>query len=618
MNRVVASTALLCTLLAPALSGCSKDATGNPPGGTCTQGSDCASGRCENGVCLAALEDGAVADPGDTGVSSDLDGSIDTPDTGPFICLAPNEECTPGGTVCCTGLCQFGDAGMGTCAEASLCALEGAPCSEATDCCSLGCIAGKCGTACKPVESACAGPTDCCSGLCTGGACATLPGASCKNLGETCAAPLDCCSQNCQAGVCTRASFCSAANDICYANADCCNGTCNLPAADGPGRCAAALTAPGASNCVIGGEPCVDSGSCCSHLCLDLGTGMPSCVLGSGCRERGEICRESAECCGVSNSGVFCSKEVGAEFGRCSNKQSCQPVGNCCGAFGDSCPQNCCEGQKEVCKKDEAGLSRCFGGYDKASCPSGWTGEDPCCIAEGASCQFSDQCCDDTPCVAEGTVYVCRAPQCVSVGTLCNPLETDPNKRCCDGLACLPNGEIDYVCRAGEQPQPGRDAGVVDPGYDAGELGYDAGPPIEADAGWTCERNGQACSDASSCCSGLCIGGVCSGCRVLGGDCAAALECCSGVCTGGKCADPFSCVSQFGVCSGTSDCCPGTYCDIAPGAPNGTCQVGSVCSSAGQGCTDTQPCCVGLSCQNAVGALCAAGDPRCTCRLDVN
>ncbi|MBI5545339.1 MAG: hypothetical protein HY901_15735 [Deltaproteobacteria bacterium] len=599
LRRIAFAVASLASLA----GGCSCNEE-VPIGGQCTDNADCASGLCVDGVCQTP---GAV----DAGGNDGADAALACHDLG---AACDPQQAPP----CCSGICRATDGGTPTCRESSLCQQQGSSCTDGTECCSQVCTSNKCaGGMCKPIGEGCAEAGDCCSTICTAGLCAQIPNSVCKNLGEVCAASGDCCSKNCQGGRCVRAAMCSAEGDLCLEALDCCNGTCNLPAAGGPGLCAVGWTAPGATGCIIGGEPCSDSGNCCSHLCEDLGSGQSTCVLGSGCRERGEICQGDGECCGTDTSEVTCSKTAATDLvGRCANPHGCAPVGNCCGAFGDNCRQACCNGHQAVCKLDSQGLSRCFGGCTiddecSADCPNGYDGLDPdCCIAEGQECQFRDQCCDMLPCIQDGTgKYVCQAPTCTPAGQSCTP----GTSICCNGLSCEPSGEIGFICRTSSVTPGGADGGVTNPSGDGGTVGpgYDAGP--------TCAANSAACTLDGQCCSGLCLAGVCASCKANGAGCTAPGECCSGLCTNGTCDPGATCVSQGGACSGTSECCPGFACDVPAGAANGTCQPGASCPTTGQNCSTTQACCQGLACFNAAtGDPCASGDPRCTCHIVIN
>jgi hypothetical protein len=539
----------------------------------------------------------------DAGIPASPDGSIDgaVPEE---VCLALAAPCTPGvAPACCAGICREDGSGAAVCSQVDVCGADGAACTSPTDCCSLQCSAGRCSALeCLQLGTACAAATECCSGTCTAGLCAALPGATCGTLGEACGDDAGCCSQNCVAGRCAGASSCSAAGDLCYEALDCCNGGCNLPIGGGPGTCALSVSAAGSPNCTVAGEPCVGDTGCCSRTCLDLGSGKSTCVLGSGCRQTGEICSKSTDCCGWDTSRVVCSLAfTDPPVGRCANGVACQPVGNCCGLFGSNCPQDCCDGKKAVCRLDISGLSRCFGGG--AVCPNGYDGLDPeCCIADGEECEFRDQCCDLAPCVQVDGRYVCQSPQCAAAGSPCVPGATGAGA-CCNGLSCLSSGELGgLVCRTSTTPGAGgADAGVV------------------LDAGQACLENGASCSSADACCSGACIAGACGSCRTDGLACASGAECCSGSCAAGTCVAPQTCVNQGGICSGTAECCPGFSCSIPAGQANGSCQPGATCSASGQICSSAQSCCSGLRCTNlSTGTTCAEGDARCACRVVLN
>jgi hypothetical protein len=255
-------------------------------------------------------------------------------------------------------------------------------------------------------------------------------------------------------------------------------------------------------------------------------------------------------------------------IGRCANKQGCQPVGNCCGALGANCEQACCDGQKDVCRADTNGVSRCFGGG--GTCPNGYDGMDPaCCIAEGQPCQFRDQCCNFNPCIKDDDAggFVCRAPQCIAAGLACTPGGVGA-AACCNGLSCEPDGQGGTICR---QPFETPDGGFPD--------GGDVTP---------CLPDQVACTTGSQCCSGFCVAG--------------------------KCVPPTTCVAIGGTCTGTSECCSGLTCNIPAGQANGTCESSGTCSSAGQSCSTTQLCCARMRCVTVTTRLpCAATDPVCFC-----
>jgi len=266
--------------------------------------------------------------------------------------------------------------------------------------------------------------------------------------------------------------------------------------------------------------------------------------------------------------------------GRCDQGNACNPVGNICGApvlpDGGSinAPQDCCDGQKDVCKLDSSGIPRCFGG-GSTTCPTGYTGEAPCCIAPGNECQFKDQCCGGAPCVpGPGGKLVCTVGTCKAVGATCSS-----STECCSGTDCRLTDTGIYACQ------------TIPPPTDAGTP--DAGTP---DAG-VCQANGTACTTGNQCCSQRCLGS-------------------DGGVGSGTCEAPTACQPQGSVCTSTSDCCTGYSCSIPPGATRGTCQ-GASCTGPGQACTTNGQCCTGLSCLDSTNYYCA-GTGDCTCRALLN
>jgi hypothetical protein len=312
---------------------------------------------------------------------------------------------------------------------------------------------------------------------------------------------------------------------------------------------------------------------------VDLGYGATVCQPVGGCKLTGNFCTDDDNCCG---GGVNPNGSVACSGGRCDNGQSCNGVGNICGAgklpdggtTDINASQNCCDGKKDVCKVDSSGVPRCFGG-GSGQCPTGYTGEEPCCIGDGATCQFSDQCCGGALCLPAGNgTLTCQRPTCAPVGATCEP-GADAGAGCCAGTECLPTGEIGYACQQRTPPGPRPDGGTGTP---------DAGP--------SCRANETACTSASQCCSSICTGGVCKA--------------------------PSLCQPQNGACTSGADCCQGLRCEVPSGAVSGSCQPGATCSASGQACSGTNPCCSGLTCEGAnTGALCNGTEP-CLCTLIIN
>ena len=124
-------------------------------------------------------------------------------------------------------------------------------------------------------------------------------------------------------------------------------------------------------------------------------------------------------------------------------------------------------------------------------------------------------------------------------------------------------------------------------------------------------------------------------CRKPGDTCATSAECCNLIpcvpdstgtycCAGNPPNDAgVVCVPSGGTCSATGDCCVGYVCNIAPGAPSGTCGTppnptdGGTCAYPGQNCGTTTPCCGGSSCMYAPTNTACSGQNNCTCEVTV-
>lgn len=509
--------------------------------------------------------------------------TANTTDGGPqSTCLAQGVSCsTAQGGVCCSGVCGTG----GVCTSPIFCKGPGEACVTSTQCCTNHCLGGTCSAQqCSDVAQGCAVNGDCCTGNCVGGTCAAIPGATstCKVIGQACASGADCCSTNCQGGVCVRAYSCQANNDVCLANSDCCGNVCS--GSGGTAGYCVQITGGGGGGCIQDGNPCAGSSNCCTRICLDLGSGASVCQVAGGCRLTGDYCPSQIACCGGEAVGGV-GGDVQCTNTRCDNGQSCNPVGNICGEwqplpdggqFKINASENCCDGKKAVCKLDQSGIPRCFGGGSN-QCPTGYTGDPGCCIAAGQNCAFRDQCCNNNLCLpGPGDAgFVCTPPtSCDPVGASCTPGASN----CCTGTYCLAAGEFGYACQT---TGGGGDGG-------AGGGGGDGGVPNPGDAGTgTCLSNQSNCTTAA--------------------------ECCSKVCIAGKCQPPAACQPQGSICTSAADCCTGLTCQINPGNVSGTCQQsGGSCGGLGQSCSPASPCCLGLDCVTSSIGLCDGTTP-CTC-----
>jgi hypothetical protein len=339
------------------------------------------------------------------------------------------------------------------------------------------------------------------------------------------------------------ASYCIQPGDVCYRSTDCCTGLCEKAAGAAAGVCKAIATT-GSGSCTQDGVVCSDCTNCCSRNCAPYArSGVKICQPASGCKLTNNLCQKSSDCCGgdptasVEGAGnVTCELAAGLSppLGTCRNPMGCQPRGNVCGKrdgdnnmCGGNAREDCCDcppPKFNCCKPDNVGIYRCFGG-GSGTCPTGYTGKAPCCIAGGERCQFSAECCDGTPCVPDdqGVLRCLARPP---AGTAC--VNTDgrctTTGDCCSGLTCdITPGQTYGRCAAPPAPPPPPpDAGTTDasPPTDA------AAPPLDAAPPPVCSFYGQSCA-ATPCCTGtglvcvvtgthtLCAGGTSCVCTVV-------------------------------------------------------------------------------------------------------
>jgi hypothetical protein len=145
------------------------------------------------------------------------------------------------------------------------------------------------------------------------------------------------------------------------------------------------------------------------------------------------------------------------------------------------------------------------------------------------------------------------------------------------------------------------------------ELGGNAGSSNTAatphDATNSCLPSGDACSNASECCTGRCDFGLCLGqtglCSANGVHCAASAECCSGRCeasdgTNKTCVTSATqCLFGGEACNVNADCCSGVC------GADGFCPVFAGCQTAGEPCTGHHECCTGVCADPGTGtAVC--------------
>jgi hypothetical protein len=380
-----------------------------PLGTPCTDATECASGRCIDGVCC----DTSCAGVCEACTAAKKGGGADG-QCAPIQALTdPEDECTEVGVATCgtTGFCD----------GAGACALYAAGTVCVPPACGGGkLVTSKCDGAANCVQS----KTDCGAYACQGAsACATscfndascAPGTYCvtatstcepKNIdGTACTAPHECTSGHCVEGVCCNTS-CNGACMACTAKnkASGADGTCALAkegsdphddckddgatsckhdgTCDGQGACRlySLGTACGATECVGNvqtGYACDGSGVCVAGTEFDCGAYLckgetcdASCGADTDCAD-GAYC-DAQQCAKKKKNGATCTVDHACKSGFCVD-------GFCC--------DSACSGQCEACDIDK-GEGTCA---PLAGPPHG---KRPACNAGSAADPCSKAACD--------------------------------------------------------------------------------------------------------------------------------------------------------------------------------------------------------------------------------
>lgn len=498
-------------------------------GAPCSEGAQCASGRCQADRCAARCPDG-VCPPGRACVT-DISGPV----------------CRLAGAVELGGACERGlDCLSGVCAGGR---------------CALDCADGTCpaGTRCTRFAegrfcfSACTEDADCpeaarCDPRFAEGPTCYWRGAI--GDGEACAADDDCASGRCHAGRCL----------VRCPTGDCAVGTVcvDFETVD----LCAPMPLPEGAACGIA-DTCVEGTRCEGGRCLpDCSAGCPTraVCIGATCQPR---CATDADC----GPGLMCNRFDGfAPF---------------CDLRGEASPGEACA------RAADCASGLCFNGACRPSCAGGCGPDEGCVtLADGMWCLPVGDGLVGDPCVRDDA---CRSGLCVGLrcATPCPDAGCPDGTRCralraggfcvadCDPVAAL-GCRLDEICA----PYPSDAGGLCVPLDDRAAIGA---PCTDLDActaaavgcltsldGTRCRAPCAAdidCSPDETCAMGQPMLGACMP-RGMGMDlapCDDHGDCASAWCADGRCVRP---------CEGDVDCGVGAWCvDLArdPAAPFPAC-----------------------------------------------
>jgi hypothetical protein len=316
-------------------------------------------------------------------------------------------------------------------------------------------------------------------------------------------------------------------------------------------------------------------------------------VLGSSfCIQPGDACSRDTDCC-----GGWCAKAQNATLGVCQNVQTtgagtCVHDGVLCNGCGDCCSRNC--GPWAL-----TGVNVCQPGLG--------------CKILNSLCTSSKECCGGD--MGAVTCRPASGPQGISIG-VCD--QNNGNQvpggicRLTGGNACT-NAQSDCECPVSPKVQCcGFDTLGLPRCRGYGACGDGGTGIFTATDPACCRQAGQTCNTAAECCNLTpCVP-----------DSTGTLRCLNRPSDGG-----IACVPAEGACTATGDCCTGMICNVAPGAPNGTCGPpasspdggtdGPVCALYGQACNAGVTCCNGVQCTYSPDNSACNGRSGCTCYTPV-
>lgn len=222
------------------------------------------------------------------------------------------------------------------------------------------------------------------------------------------------------------------------------------------------------------------------------------------------------------------------------------------------------------------------------------------CRSAGHPCEGNQSCCTGLECrvTGPGSAARCMEPSCTPTTCLAQGVTCGPILDGCGGTLDCGSCSAPQTCGGGGAPGV---CGCTDESQSitcanrCGTVFNNCGRAV--DCGPCCVAAGQACTNDSACCSGMCDQGIClARPGETGAACDSQVDCAIGVCCDGYCAEPASFATDplnCGACSVVCDsgaclggqcviCAPGSTTDCYSG-PAGTVGVG-ICAAGTQTC----------------------------------
>jgi len=552
-------------------------------GKQCTNGAQCLSSSCVDGVCCSTLCDGTCR-----ACSNVKTGAADG--TCAFITNGtdPDSDCSqqPSSTCGTTGLCN----GAGSCslyANNTVCA--SAVCTDSITlqnadlCDGTGSCVDKSTTNCSPyICSGTACLTTCSTNMhCVSGAFCDTAMMKCvtkKANGATCSSVLECQSNFCVDGVCCDSI---------------CSGVCmSCAVSGGQGTCLPVLSGQNDNTCQGANQACDGNGSCKKAI-------GQSCAMATECTSNacvdGFCCNTT--CTGDCQACSIAKKGAGNQQGNgyCENVAAgTDPNNNCMAEPVTSCGNNgFCDGMGQCQKFSTSTICAA------SSCLDADTLKGPNLCDGNGFCATGETECSPYLCKTNACKTTCASNMDCIADAYCEMAVCVPKKA--DGQACANAGQ----CISGQCVDGVCCATAMCPDCQACNLsGNGTCSPVPAG-----NKDGL-CSTADKACDGL---GVCK--KINGQSCAASADCVTDNCVDGVCCNT-ACITPCQACNVAGNI--GICSNVPSGQDDGTCTGADVACDGngeckkelGQTCSSATECLVG----KCVDGVCCNTDCTETCK----